>query len=128
MRPSNLSSDRVLQLYTDPEAGESKDASEWTRYVEAITGVKFKIQITLQKSFQWGNADAVRVILYIDGQRGLVKDLARHNPILFSNPLGPHVEWATNSRQDPTSKRWYTGELIFGSLTTSNIGLIDLQR
>lgn len=114
------SRNRPLPFYDDPEAGGAESTDETTKYVEAVTGEQFEIQIRLEHNFRWYGCTAVRASVAYDGdETGWVYDISR-NEIQDPNRFNkPHITFSHHTIRCPTSGQWKSGRLTFGRLETS---------
>lgn len=107
-----ISNDRTLPFYPDPDAADNEDTGGSVQYVEAVTGAKFKIRVTLDKNFRWGNCDFVKVTVWYDGDTlgwsHEIHNKGRTNFATFSSL----TTWC------PTLHQWKSGWLSFGALET----------
>ena len=107
-----------LPMYDDPDASEDSSDSQ-TQYIEATTGAKFKVRVTVQDGFAWGNCDLVRIVASFDGDHGWVNDIRAQKAV---------AEYSTVSRWCQASSQWKSGTLCFGSLETSKAEIGHAQH
>ncbi|KAL8756837.1 MAG: hypothetical protein Q9199_002647 [Rusavskia elegans] len=66
-----ITNDKLCPMYDDPDADGHEDpfseSSPPQKYIEAVTGAKFAVVVTLDPHFQYGDCDAVRAKVYFDG-------------------------------------------------------------
>ncbi|KAL8771325.1 MAG: hypothetical protein Q9209_003230 [Squamulea sp. 1 TL-2023] len=76
-----ISAGKSCHMYDDPDADGHEDpfsaSSPPQKYIQAVTGAKFEVVVTLNQQFQFGNCDAVRVSIYPDNSRGQYADIKR---------------------------------------------------
>lgn len=109
-----ISGNGTCPVYDDPEAHENEDPWTQQRYIEAITGAKFKIKVTLKDSFAFNSSDAVRVRFTLDSaNHSYSQDIKRQD--FKSNQI-------RSARLDrmrtycPQTNRWLQGCLVLGGL------------
>ena len=108
-----ISDGQSLPLYPDPDAGDNQGTEGSVQYVEAVTGAKFEIRLTLEKNFWWGGCDFVEVIVKYDGDEiGWAYKIYNKGP-KNSTSISQLVAWC------PASNQWKSGYLSFGALQTS---------
>lgn len=109
---------KVLEMYKDPDAQKHDEESDETiHYIEAITGAKFQVEVTLDRSFEWENpaeAHAVRVKVHFDGsESGWGIDI----PMLECPPCV--LVFDKMCRRCQSTQQWQQGYTSFGSLELS---------
>ena len=111
-----LVGDRAIPFYDDPDAEEKGEPAKHTRYVEAITGVGFKLRLSVNEKFTWGDlTTALRISAFFDGaETGCSRDFNR--------------SWRRSSYTIDripvfceSSKQWKIGSLSFGALLTGTM-------
>lgn len=60
------SDDQILSFYDDPDVPDTHDPLERQRYIEAITGAKFRIEVTLNEDFYFGRSKVARIMIGFD--------------------------------------------------------------
>ena len=113
-----LSSGSALPMYGDPDALED-DPDSQTQYIEATTGAKFALRVTVQDGFAWAGCGLVRITAYFDGDHGWVSDILAHKAV---------AEFSRVSRWCQASSQWKSGTLCFGSLETSKEEIGDAEH
>lgn len=116
-----ISGGDTLQMYDDPEMDGDGDPNECVRYIEATTGAKFEIQVTLDSSFVWAGSNTVRVVAVYDGdKRGWSMDFSRK--LLPTAGTWRHsIDFKSVSKWCQSSQQWKSGYLSFGALEASTV-------
>ena len=113
-----LTNGSALPMYDDPDALDDSSGSP-TQYIEAKTGAKFAVRVTVQDGFAWGGCDVVRITAFFDGDHGWVNDIRAQDAV---------AKFSTVSRWCQVSSQWKSGTLCFGSLETSKEEIDDTQH
>ncbi|KAL8794893.1 MAG: hypothetical protein Q9195_002605 [Heterodermia aff. obscurata] len=101
-----LTNGRALPMYDDPDVLDHSPDSH-TQYIEATTGAKFMVRVTVQDGFAWGDCHLVRITAFFDGDSGWVRDIRAQKAV---------AKFSTVSRWCQASSQWKSGTLGFGSL------------
>lgn len=113
-----LTNGSALAMYDDPDALEDSSDSQ-PQYIEATTRAKFRVRVTVQDGFAWGDCDLVRITAFFDGDPGWVEDIRAQKA---------SVEFSTVTNWCQASSQWKSGRLCFGSLETSKEEIGDTQH
>ena len=113
-----LTNRSALPMYDDPDALQDGSASQ-TQYIEATTGAKFMVRVTVHDGFAWGDCDVVRITAYFDGDHGWVNDIRAQKA---------SAEFSSVTRWCQASSQWKSGTLCFGSLETSKGTIGDTRH
>ncbi|KAL8791466.1 MAG: hypothetical protein Q9213_000083 [Squamulea squamosa] len=123
-------------MYDNPDADGHEDpfsaSSPPQKYIEAVTGAKFEVVVTLDPQFEFGNCDAVRVTIYPDNMNGLYADIKRKDEVERS--LNCHSErFGSLRRYCADTHQWQRGDLTFGDLKIqetgdSNVSIKDIDQ
>ena len=106
-------------MYDDPDIEGGDETNKQTCYIEAITGAKFEVKVTLDSSFVWDRCAAVRVSAVYDGaEPGWSHDI-RRDSLPTSRTSRHQCKFATITRWCQSSQQWKSGFLSFGALETS---------
>ena len=117
-----ISNERSLPRYDDPDAIEQDQPRTRQNYIEAVTGAKFIVRVTLDERFYMGHCDAARIVLSFDGaERGWYCDVNRGNDHrLKDRPLRDRqVKFSHAHQFCERTKQWKSGRLCFGNLVMS---------
>ena len=119
-----LSNGQTLQLYDDPDAEDVAGERHRSRYVEAITGAKFEIQVALKGDYDISrlqNDDCVRVLVHYDGSStGWHQTLSKYEIERQRNRSQiPTTTLSSTTRVDPATGQYLDGDTTFGALTLS---------
>ncbi len=116
-----LSGKDALPMYDDPEMDGDGDPNEVIRYIEATTGAKFELHVTLDSSFAWDQSNTVRITVVYDGARSAwCQSISRASPP--TNGAGRYlVKFDTVPRWCQSSQKWKVGFLSFGALEASTL-------
>lgn len=108
-------------MYDDPEMDGDGDPNEVIRYIEATTGAKFELHVTLNSSFAWDQSNTVRITVVYDGARSAwCQSISRASPP--TNGAGRYlVKFDTVPRWCQSSQQWKAGFLSFGALAASTL-------
>lgn len=112
------SNGHILPLYDDPDAPDDHTLRERQRYIEATTGAKFEIRVTLTNVFEFGESQTVRVKIAFDGD-----PRSRYFTIWKSSWLRSRNESCLFSHATtfcPASSTWIQRAFMFGGLDISN--------
>lgn len=107
-----ISNNESLKLYSDPDAEEKEATEVPVRYVEAVTGAKFEVQVTLDEGFLAGPCDAARVAVAYDGEtHGYATDITQSTRAVKRVAQFGRICIGTTSRG---TQQW--GDTSFGHL------------
>lgn len=115
-----ISDGKTCPMYDDPDADGHKDpfslSSPPHKYIEAVTGAKFAVVVTLEPSFQFANCDGVRVRYYLDGGK-----LGYELTIESKRAIGGSLEnrtlrFSSVRKYCPKTGQFQRGDLTFGEL------------
>lgn len=111
----------ALPMYDDLEIGGDGDPNEATHYIEATTGAKFELHVTLDSSFVWAESNTVRISAVYDGARsGWCQNISRASS--STHGVGRHlIKFDTVPRWCQSSQQWKVGFLSFGALEASTL-------
>lgn len=123
LRVEVLVGEQALPMYDDPDAEDSGAPHMHTCYIEALTGVRFKVRVTMDSSFDWGGyTAAVRIDAEFDGDCWS-EDIVRDKESKYTWWQG-QAEFTSTSVYCKSSGQWSTGSLAFGALETSKIPVL----
>lgn len=112
-----ISNGAALQSYNDPDESENKDARTSQCYVEAVTGARFEVKVTLTSDFNMHYGDGARISFHFDDQkdRHSFKIRARSRTTLGFKPclLRKICTFCT------VTDSWRSSYLSFGKLNMS---------
>ncbi|KAL8924276.1 MAG: hypothetical protein Q9172_002749 [Xanthocarpia lactea] len=116
----------------DPPDEQNGIISLTPKYIEALTGAKFAVFVTLDPDFPFGDCDAVRVRVNYDDSRAYYKDIKRKDA-LGGSRLQRSTGFTAISTYCPVTGQWQIGDLTFGELTIkescdSKISLGEIQH
>ena len=124
VKVSVISADTKMPLYHDPDAVENEDPQTRQHYVEAVTGAKFAVKVSLTRRFEVGTAGAIRISLKPDNATsGWFTDVPEYN-CRYGQKSGYTFDHLT--KFDRATSQWKKGELSFGNLETSKCIYIHL--
>lgn len=116
-----ISGNDALQMYDDPEIDGDGDPNECVCYIEATTGAKFKIKVTLDSSFVWAGSNTVRVVAEYDGDKpGWSMDFSKKS-LPIAGTWRHSIDFKSVSRWCQSSQQWKSGYLSFGALDASMV-------
>lgn len=112
------SNGQTLPLYDDPDAPDDHNPRERQRYIEATTGAKFAIKVTLTKNFHFGDSQVARVCIAFDGDPNYRFVVLKKDSWLVSGNVS--YLFAHFTIFCPASSTWKQKDFMFGSLDISN--------
>ncbi len=116
-----ISGNDALPMYDDPEMEGDGNPDEDLRYIEATTGAKFEVQVTLDDRFIWAESNTVRVVVVYDGDKpGWSKDFSRKS-LPTVGTWRHSITFKSVSRWCQSSQQWKSGYLSFGALEASTV-------
>lgn len=114
-----VSGGKTLPMYEDPDAHENDDPLKCRKYIEAVTGATFKINVSPLPEYIRGQCDAVRVSVDLDGQNRTSKEMLKRPSLDGSNPGKTKVTFDGYSQYCQQTHQWTQGDLSFGGLEIS---------
>lgn len=106
-------------MYEDPDAHENDDPLKCRKYIEAVTGATFKINVSSLPEYIRGQCDAVRVSVDLDGQCRISKEMLERPPLNRFNPGRTQVTFDGYRQYCHQTHQWTRGDLSFGGLEIS---------
>jgi len=107
------SAGELLTEYNDPDESAPGDANTTTKFVEATSGAKFSIEVSINRGYYFNGADCVIINRCMDGQacrtHHIVSKKARSNPVTQALKRSIHNDKAF----DTEDGQWKTGSLTF---------------
>ncbi|KAL8909988.1 MAG: hypothetical protein Q9171_004683 [Xanthocarpia ochracea] len=111
----------------DPPDRQNGVISLTPKYIEALTGAKFAVAVTLDSDFSFGDCDAVRVTVSYDDCRAYYDDIKRKDG-LGGSPVQRSKCFTSIRTYCPVTGRWQIGDLNFGELTISGDSKVSLGK
>lgn len=111
-----VSNGQSLPLYDDPDTTRTHEPRTRRRYIEAVTGAKFSIKVTIKPTFTvaWGNA--ARVSFGFDQSPQWCYDL---NKTKWEKSQGVSWKFTRVKVFCPISSTWVYKDFCFGDLHLS---------
>ncbi|KAI4282165.1 MAG: hypothetical protein L6R38_003145 [Xanthoria sp. 2 TBL-2021] len=108
-------------MYDDPDRDGHEDpfsiSSPPQKYVEAVTGAKFAILVTLEPSFQFAHkCDGVRVTFYLDGTSHGYQATIKSKNAIGGSLNNRTLRFSSMRSYCPQTSQYQRGDLIFGEL------------
>ena len=108
---------KSLKMYDDPDGPDDPELYKRQKYVEAITGDKFTVKVTLGHDFQFGSAEAARINFRFDQiSHGWYKDMLKSS---WRSLRCESYELSSIASFCPVSATWKRKEFSFGGLIRS---------
>lgn len=116
-----ISNDKSCLMYDDPDRDGHEDpfsiSSPPQKYVEAVTGAKFAILVTLEPSFQFAHkCDGVRVTFYLDGTSHGYQATIKSKNAIGGSLNNRTLRFSSMRSYCPQTSQYQRGDLIFGEL------------
>ena len=120
-----ISNGQTLEQFDDPDANEALGGTSRSRYIEAVTGAIFQVEVCLLDNYDTSHLkdkyDCVAVTIHLDGQeRGrewfLYKAYINTERRAYRQPK---VVLSTDNTVNPITGELLQGDLTFGKLLTS---------
>ncbi|MCJ1286542.1 hypothetical protein MMC26_005888 [Xylographa opegraphella] len=114
VRVEIISQGKCLPIYTDPAPDNSAIQCERHAYVEAVTGVRFSVKVTLTDRFLMCDGDGVEVHLAYDG--GEPRVVFCQQEYFFLCHRNHSFDFGEYPQYDIQSQQWKHPEFIFQDL------------
>ncbi len=125
-----VSNDVPCPMYDEPDADPPDEQngviSLTPKYIEALTGAKFAVVVTLDPDFPFEYCDAVRVTVNYDDCHAYYRDIKRKDA-LGGSRVQRSTCFSTISTYCPVTGQRQIGDLTFGELTISGSIYIFLE-
>ena len=104
----------ILPCYQDPDSGSSDADLTSRHYIEARTGARFEVRVSLANNYDLQLCDYVRVKVTYDGGVSNVQELSAYGTSRTATFTGLR-------RFCPSTQTWRTSDLSFGDVKMSMI-------
>ena len=106
-----------LPMFPDPDSEANKEPDTMSYYIEAKTGERFTLKVTITPQFKTCAFDDIAIKLYIDGGKGMNVYLSKERWLEDQKNAGRHFDsWKLYHSQSGT---WREAHFTFGSLKLS---------
>lgn len=117
VRIASSASGEALIEYDDPKAAPSGNGFSATKFIEAVTGLEYQVEVYIKPSFELWDADGLDIGVNIDG--GVVNQFKFHriSGVEACKKNGKPITVDSTVYQE--GSKWYETPFSFGAL---NIG------